>query len=171
MTPRILMVIAQRDFRDEEYLEPKKIFAEHDIKVVTASERKGECLGKLGAKVWAEVSLHEVNLHDYEAIVFVGGLGAKEFFADDEALNLVREANSEGKILAAICIAPSILANAGILDGKKVTAFETEESHLNEKGAIFTGNPVEVDGQIITANGPEAAEEFGLAIVKVLDSR
>ncbi len=166
-TLQILMVIAQNDFRDEEYLEPKKFFEEHGFKVMTTSERKGECSGTLGAKVWAEIALNEVDSHNYRAVIFVGGMGASHYFADEEALSLAREIYQNDGIVAAICIAPTILANAKILQGKRVTAFETEKKRLEDKGATYTGNPVEVDGQIVTADGPDAAEEFAHAILKV----
>lgn len=68
----------------------------------------------------------------------------------------------------AICIAPVTLANAGILEGKRTTAFPSVESDLKARGANYTGNPVERDGKIITGSGPEAATEFGKTIVAAL---
>jgi len=168
-TSKILMVIAQKDFRDEEYLQPLTIFKEHGLRVMTASERKGECQGKLGAKVWADLAIEDVNQADFEAIVFVGGSGAANFVHQEEVLLLVKDFFADGKIVAAICIAPRILASAGILTGKKVTAFETEQADLAEKGAIFTGARVEIDSNIITADGPDSAEEFAEAILKALE--
>jgi len=165
---KILMVIAPSDFQGREYNETKNVLAEHGFKIVTASERKGECLEKLGSRVQAEVAIHEISGHDYDAIVFIGGPGASFYFHDQEALHLAKEANETGKVIGAICIAPTILANAGILNGKKVTAFETEKRKLEQKGAIFTGKDVEVDGNIVTANGPDAAEEFAEAVAKAL---
>lgn len=166
--PKILMVIAQKDFQGVEYGDSKKEFIEHGFKVVTASERVGECLEKFGSKVIAGVSIGDINPHDYEAIVFIGGPGAAEFFHNLEALHLAKDAFDSGKVIGAICIAPSILANAGILSGKRVTAFPAEKENLEQKGAIFTGNEVEVDGNIVTANGPEASEEFAEAIAKLI---
>jgi len=166
--PKILMVIAPKDFQGREYGETKREFIEHGFKVVTASERVGECIEKFGSKVMAEVSIGDINPHDYEAIVFIGGPGAADFFHYSEALHLAKEAFEAGKIVGAICIAPTILANADILRGKNVTAFETEKEKLQQKGANFTGKEVEVDGNIVTANGPEASEEFAEEIAKLI---
>ena len=165
---RILMVIAPREFQGIEYNEAKKVFTEHGLKVVTASERAGECIEKYGAKDWAEVPIHSLSAHDYDAIVLIGGPGASQYFHDDDLIHLVQEANAAGKVVAAICIAPAILANADILRGKKATVFPSQKDALFQRGAMCTGKDVEVDGNIVTANGPEAAERFAEEIVKLL---
>jgi len=165
---KILMVIAPREFQGIEYNDSKKVFTEHGFKVVTASERAGECIEKYGAKVWAEVPIHSLNAHDYDAIVLIGGPGASQYFHDDDLIHLVQEANSAGKVIAAICIAPTILANADILRGKKATVFPSQKDALFQKGAMYTGKDVEIDGNIVTANGPDAAEEFAEEIAKLI---
>ena len=167
---KILMVIAQQNFRDEEYEVPKEIFEKAGFEVKTVAERRGEAIGKLGARAWVDFPFAEANIHNFDAVVFVGGPGAADYFNDNEAHNLAREAVQENKLLAAICIAPSILANAGLLENKRVTAFPSEKENLKAKGANYTANRVEVDGNLITANGPEAAGEFGEKIVAALSS-
>lgn len=162
------MVIAQRDFQEKEYDTPKAIFQKAGFEVVTAAEEKGVAKNKMGGETKVDISLNDVNVRDFEAIVFVGGPGAEAYFEHEKVLNLVKEVNQEGRLIAAICIAPTILANAGILNGKNATAFVTEEDSLRRGGANFTAAPVEADGNIITANGPEAAEVFGKKIVELL---
>lgn len=168
---RILMLIAQHDFRDEEYEIPKEVFAQSGFEVKTASERRGEAKGSIDAIANVDFAFHEVNVHDYDAFVFVGGTGISHYFHDEELLTLTREGFSEGKIIAAICYAPTILANAGILQGKRATAHDDQRTTLIQKGAQFTGISVEVDGNIITANGPKAAYEFGEKIVEMLSAK
>jgi len=163
---KILMVVAKENFRDEEYLEPKKVFAQDGYKVEVVSSSSGDCFGIAGTKVHADHSLAHVHAADYEAVVFVGGIGAKEFFSDPLAHHLAKEALGAGLAVGAICIAPSILANAGILKDKKVTAFESEKENLEKQGAKFTGADVEVDGNLVTANGPDAATEFAEKVVE-----
>lgn len=165
---KILMVIAQQNFRDEEYEIPKEVFQRSGYEVKTVSERKGEAIGKFGARAWIDMPFVEINVSDFGAVVFVGGPGAKQFFNEPEALNLARDFQKEGKVIAAICIAPSILANAGLLQDKKVTAFADEKENLESKGAIYTGKAVEVDDSLVTANGPEAAGAFAEKIVEIL---
>ncbi len=165
---KVVFVIAKSNFRDEELFHTKEEIEAKGIETVIASIEKGECLGKMGGKITAEFSLEEIDSEEFDAIIFVGGVGAETFFNNETALSLAKSFFVEGKVVAAICIAPSILANAGLLKGKKVTSFPSEESNLKEKGAIYSGKPVEVDGKIITANGPGSARVFGQKIALLL---
>lgn len=166
----VLLVIAQNGFRDEEYFKPKELLEFAGYTVKTASVQKGTARGKMGGTVKVDVPLSEVNADDYAAVIFVGGPGAADYIDDETALNLAREADKKGRIVAAICIAPAILARAGILKGKKATVFPSDRGILIEGKANYVDMPVVVDGRIITANGPLAAEEFGKALVKTLGS-
>lgn len=165
---RVLMIIASEDFRDEEYLEPKQIFDDNNIRVTTASSKTGALKGMLGVIVLTNTDINNVNVADYDAVVFVGGSGASEYFDSPRAHAIATEAFESGKITAAICIAPSILANAGLLQDKRATSYSSEQSNLESRGAVFTNQTVTRDGNVITANGPGAATEFGNAIVSAL---
>lgn len=167
---RIVMVIAPEMFRDEEYAEPKAVLesAGHDI--VTASTRPGTCTGKLGMVAIAEMSVADAAEQVWDAAVFVGGGGSAVFFDDMDAHRLASDTLDRGAVLAAICIAPSTLAHAGLLEGVRATAFASQEDDLKRHGAIWTGESVTSDGRIITANGPEAAHLFGEAIAAALTS-
>ena len=79
---------------------------------------------------------------------------------------MVNKYYGEGKLVAAICATPCVLAKAGILSGKKVTIFKGMETHL--KGAKYINKPVVEDGNIITSQGPGTAMEFALNILKRL---
>jgi protease I len=166
---KILMVIAPSNFRDEELFNTKEELEKAGFSVSIASRSPGEIQGMLGGKATAETALSEVNPAEYAGVVFVGGSGASAYFGDATAQELAKKAHSLGRVVAAICIAPSILANAGLLEGKKATAFPSERANLEEKGAAFTGEPVTIDGRIITASGPQAAREFGRAIAKAME--
>jgi protease I len=166
--PRVLMVIAPQVFRDEEYAVPKEVLESHGATVVTASSRTGTCHGKLGMTAEATVSLDGVDPVAYDAIVFVGGGGAEIFFDDPLAHEIAREAVALDRVVAAICIAPSVLARAGVLRGVQATAFESQKDDVRTHGAVWSRLPVVVDGRIITANGPDAAHDFGAAIAAAL---
>lgn len=165
---KVVMVIAKVNFRDEELREPKKILEAHAIKVTIASSSLALARGMLGAKVKPDILLSKVKVDDYDAVIFVGGMGAKEYWNDSTAHRIAREAIKRGKVVGAICIAPVILANAEVLSGKKATVWSGVAGKLKAKGAIYTGSSVQVDGRIITANGPRAAKSFGQAILKAL---
>lgn len=166
---RVCMIIASRDFRDEEYQTPKAILLKAGIGVVTASSSLNVAKGMLGAKVKPDVLISDISVSDFDAIVFVGGVGSDEYWENETAHKIAKDTLSQGKFLCAICIAPVTLANAGVLSGKKVTSFSSVKGQLQAKGAQYTGNSVEVDGKIITAFGPDASGEFGQAIKDALE--
>ena len=170
-TQKILMIIASQNFRDEELLIPKKLFEKEGYEVTIASTSLKPCKGMLGAVVTPQVVIDEVKVDDYSAVVFVGGVGAQEYFNHPGAHRIAKEGVSRGKIIGAICLAPVILAEAGVLKGKKATVWASEGKTLEAKGAHYTGKSVEVDGDISTASGPQAAEEFGKSIISLLKSR
>ncbi|MFQ5814210.1 MAG: DJ-1/PfpI family protein [Anaerolineae bacterium] len=165
----ILMIIAHRDFRDEEYKEPRQIFEARGGTVSVASSSLEVAKGALGAQVKPDLLLKDVAVDGYDAIVFVGGPGAQEYWDDPVAHAVAQEAVAQGKVLAAICIAPATLAKAGVLQGKRATVFSSEAGELKARGANYTGASVERDGLIITANGPKAAVEFAEEIAKALE--
>lgn len=164
----VLMVIAPEVFRDEEYAVPKDVLESRSARVSTASLRAGVCRGKLGMTAEATLAVADTEAANYDAVVFIGGGGAEVFFDDPEAHALARAAAQRGLVLGAICIAPSILARAGLLEGVRATAFPSQRDDLIAHGAIWADGPVEVDGRVVTANGPEAARDFGLAIADLL---
>jgi protease I len=164
----VVMVIAPRIFRDEEYAEPKRVLESRGAHVVTASVAPGECIGKLGLVAVATLSVTEATQKAWDAVIFVGGAGASVFFDDPAAHDLARGQVTGGRVLSAICIAPSTLAHAGLLEGVSATAFPSQEADLRAHGALWTGEPVTRDGLVITGNGPEAATAFGEAVADAL---
>lgn len=164
---KILMVLAPDRFRDEEYFTPRQILERYGAKITVASKEKEAISIIEKKKVKIDVLLKDATA-DYDAVVFVGGPGSATYFNDKVALNLAKNAYEKGKVVAAICIAPVILANSGILQGKKATVWSSEEKNLEDKGATYTGKPVTQDGKIITASSPDAAKEFAETIAKAL---
>lgn len=166
--PDVLMVIAPEVFRDEEYAGPKEVLEARGATVTTASVAPGTCRGKLGMTAEASLGVDEADASEYDAVAFVGGAGAQVFFDDPATHALARAEYEAGNVVAAICIAPSVLGHAGLLNGVRVTSFPSQADDLRAHGATWTGEPVEVDGAIITANGPDAAEAFGHAIADAI---
>jgi peptidyl-prolyl cis-trans isomerase A (cyclophilin A) len=165
---KILMIVAPQNFRDEEYFEPRKILEDAGAQVTTASLVTGPVTGARGGTATADILLSAAQPDDYAAIVFIGGSGAEVYRDNPDAHRLAAAFTSAGKPVAAICIAPAILANAGVLKGKKATAFSSAQQALTDGGAIVTPQPVVQDGLLITANGPEAAGAFGQALLAQL---
>ncbi len=165
---KVLMVIASDQFRDEEYQKPRAILEKEGAKVTVASSSLKEATGMLGMKVTADILLKDVKMEEYAAIVFVGGMGATEYWDNPDAHRLAKAAYDAGKPTTAICLAPMTLANAGLLKGKKATIWKDVVGDFKTKGVVYTGKPVETDGKLITGSGPDAAEEFGKALAEAL---
>ena len=165
---KIVLVIAPSGFRDEELFETKSVLEEKGIKVIVASRGVKEAVGKLGGKTSVDIEIDSVNSDEYDGIAFIGGLGVKSFLDDINLHEIARDFFNKGKIVGAICMASSILANADLLVGRRATAFSSEKKNLEDKGAEYTGESVTVDGSIVTSNGPDAAEEFGEKLAESL---
>jgi len=165
---KILMIIASSKYRDEELEKPYRIFKQQGAKVLIASTTLKKVRGMLGGVAKPDILIDKVKVKDYDAIIFVGGVGAVEYWNNPIAHKIAKEAVKEKKLLAAICIAPVTLANAGVLKGKRATVWISERQKIQQKGAIYTGANVERDGNIITANGPQSAELFADSIVVAL---
>ncbi|MEW5907711.1 MAG: DJ-1/PfpI family protein [Patescibacteria group bacterium] len=172
---KILFVIAKEDFKDEEYFIPKEILGKAGHLIKTASNLKAGqiAVGASGRKTSIDMNLGEINTDDFDVIIFIGGPGAIENLDNENSYNLSREAFKKKKLVSAICIAPVILAKAGILQGKKATVWNSPIDRspidiLESNGANYTRENVVEDGNIITACGPLAAAEFGEKINKFL---
>jgi len=169
----ILFVIAGKDFQDYELLETKRVIEQaHECVIVSA--KKGQCDGSFGTKINASLSCADAlaQIDSFQAVVYIGGGGALALLDVPEALDLARQAQRKRKILAAICIAPVILAKAGILEGVNATVWDdgngTQTRLIKKGGATVLPQHVVVDGSVITADGPQAARDFGKAILKAL---
>ncbi|MBP7462592.1 MAG: DJ-1/PfpI family protein [Candidatus Delongbacteria bacterium] len=168
MSKPIALVIASEDFRDEEYFDPKTQLENAGYEIHTVSGQTGPCKGMLGGTAYADHRIDSIKAENYQAMVFIGGGGAREYYHHPEAHRLVHESIRSGIILAAVCIAPIILANAGVLNQVHATCFKSEQGELARLGAICTGRGVERDQRILTAAGPAFISEFSSTLIQML---
>ena len=169
---KVAIVIAHENFRDEEFAQPHASLNLAKADVTVVSRAVGKCYGTKGSVVHARMSLDDAAKLDWDAVVFVGGAGSATYTDDPVAHALALRTNERGKLVAAICKAPTILAHAGLIRGAQATSFVDDQNDLRAHGVIVTGAPVvetEVNGApVITANGPQSAFAFGQAIVNSL---
>ena len=173
MNKKILMVVAFKDFRDEEYFVPKEILEKNGFTVETTSSQIGLAVGVEGGEVEIKKTAKEIETKDYEGVIFIGGPGMTKELDNLNFQKLAQDFYQENKLVSAICIAPALLAKAKILENKRATIWSSPLDKsaikiLKENNAIYVDQPVVLDGKIITANGPLAAQEFGQAIVNFL---
>ncbi|MDD4144507.1 MAG: DJ-1/PfpI family protein [Prolixibacteraceae bacterium] len=138
------------------------------IDTVTVSiTGKFEVTGAHGIKIKADKLFEEVNFDKTGMIVLPGGMpGAKNLKTHSGLRDQIQKFNNSGKPLGAICAAPMVFGDLGILKNKTATCFPGFESQLT--GADVTGAEVEVSGNVITGKGPGVAIKFALEIVKTL---
>lgn len=174
---KILMIIAAEKFRDEEFQVPYNYFIENGANVTVASTKTGNATGMFGASVSVDKTVDDVNEKEYNAVIFVGGAGVPTVRSNNRAVEIAHNAVNND-VLAAICWAPTILAKADVLKGKKATVWLGDDPEYGKKtsdvleqyGARFIDEKVVVDHNIVTGNGPEAAQSFAEAITKRLMS-
>ena len=168
--PKAIFIIPSSNFQDDEFSITKAVLENNGIDVSIASSSLDVAVGMNGLEVKPDSLIEEIELSDYHALIFIGGEGAQEYYQNEEALDLVREAYKNKKYIGAICIAPVILAKAGILRGKFATSSQAGTRQLRRHGAKYRSKDVIVSGKVITAKGPAASKEFANAVVKALQS-
>lgn len=164
MTKKALLIIAQKGFQDVELNGTRDGLVSAGFEVILASTEAGECMGKFGAEETATVALKDVNVKDYDRIGYIGGPGAANLWQNADAKRIAQDTVKAKKPLGAICIAPKVLAAAEVLVGKKATVWNDDGDQAGFMAlhdVEYTGEPVTVDGLIVTGNGPGAAVEFG----------
>ena len=139
--------------------------------VTVASTRGGAAVGMLGATVTVDCTVQQADAATFDALAVAGGAGAPAHLWDSEPLRaLVKSLHAAGKVVGAICLAPPVLARAGILAGRRATTFPADRAlvELKRGGATYVQEAVVLDGTIVTASGPEAATAFGETLAQLL---
>lgn len=131
-----------------------------------------EVTGAHGVTVKADIPLAEVSLDAEDSVILPGGLpGAQNLWENERVLELVRQAQGGKGVAAAICAAPAVLGEAGILKGRKVTSYPGFQEKVAGYGAEILQDVVVRDGNVITSKGPGTAVDFGLALVEEFVSK
>lgn len=164
---KVAIIIAPNNFQLVEYTETIRALKEKTIEYDSVST-VNEATASDGTKQKTDIFTVDVDATHYKAIILIGGSGSHIYFHDEKMHQLINDFASQGKIVAAICAAPTILAYAGLLHGIKATCFPSHLNDLKSQGAIYTGENVSIDGLIITADGPESAYQFGRLIASKL---
>ena len=126
--------------------------------------------GAHGIPVQTEDLFDETNLEETDMIVLPGGMpGTTNLGSHSGVRKAVKRFYEEGRYVAAICAAPTVLNDLGILKGKRATCYPAMEKEM--QGAVLTGGPVAVDGNIITSQGVGTAIDFALQLIEILEER
>lgn len=136
--------------------------------VVTAGLKPGAVTASRGVKLVPDTTLDAVEVMSFDAIVLPGGNGGTQnLLGDARVLDAIRALHGAGRIVAAICAAPQVLHQAGVLDGRKATCYPGVESKLTRARTV--PDRVAQDGNVITSRGPGTSFEFALALIERFD--
>lgn len=136
---------------------------------VTCASITGEKLihGAHGIDVMADKLFEEVNYEEQDMVVLPGGLPGTTYLGQhDGVCQVVKEFNAKGKYIAAICAAPTVFGNLGLLEGREATCYPSMAEEL--KCASYVVEPVVVSDHIVTSRGMGTAIDFSLKMIEIL---
>ena len=158
-------------FEDVEALIPIDVLRRGGVEVVTVSTTEFPLVESAhGVNIEADIQFEQSDYADADLIMLPGGMpGASNLFEHEGVCKVVMNQFAAGKKVAAICAAPAVvLAQLGVLDGKKATCYPGFEKALKEAGATYTGDLVTVDGNVTTGEGPAAAFPYAYELLTQL---
>ncbi|BBP45142.1 4-methyl-5(B-hydroxyethyl)-thiazole monophosphate biosynthesis protein [Thiosulfatimonas sediminis] len=169
---RVLVPLAQ-GCEELEAVTITDILVRGGIAVVTASLDDNRIItASRGMQLIAQQTLDEVIGQKFDLIVLPGGLpGADYLQADLRLRSMLQTMMAEGGLVAAICAAPKVLLNAGILDGKQATSYPGVIDRHPAPGMQYLKDAIVQDGQVITSRGPGTAMDFALYLVEQLQGK
>ena len=173
---KILFVLMPQGFKDIEFSAPLEALKGADHHVDVAGLEPGLATGADGLEYTPNLLLDDLTEEDfvtYDALVIPGGPGSVDYtWHNKELQNVVRFFHQQGKVVAAICYGCIVLAQAGILAGKRATVYPTDETKEifsnNNVTFLDSGCVVLDDERIITAQGPRFVTEFSTALINAL---
>jgi protein deglycase len=165
--PTVLVILAE-GFEEVEAITPVDVLRRAGAEVTLAALVEGiHVTGKNGLTVHADTTLSVAENREFDCLFIPGGPGVKNLRADARVRNLVSRQYAADRWVAAICAAPTVLHDAGLLAGKRYTA---HFSVADELPAIVSEERTVVDGRILTSRGAGTALDFGLLLVEKLFS-
>jgi len=165
MMKRVLVLLAE-GFEEIETLAPVDLLRRAGVEVVMATVGEGiHVTGRSGVTIHADALLAGLDESGFDALVLPGGPGVKGLRGSGHAVRLANAFDDAGKLVGAICAAPLILSDAGLLQGRRFTAHDSVWAELP---LALGAEKVVVDGHLITSRGAGTAIEFGLALIEAL---
>ncbi|MCK5640098.1 MAG: DJ-1/PfpI family protein [Gammaproteobacteria bacterium] len=142
------------------------------IEVVAAGLKPGPLSASRGVVLVPDTTLDDALKSDYDMVVLPGGLpGADHLDNDPRIHELIKKMANSEKFISAICAAPKVLANAGVLSGKNATSYPGHLDKMNLPDVTYKEEAVVQDGKLITSRGPGTAMEFSLVLIENLEGK
>lgn len=156
------------DFEDVEFETPHDTLVERDLTVDVIGADSGDVTGKRGTTVSIDRPIDDASADDYDALVIPGGFSPDHLRTDDRIVDFVKAFADQNKVIAAVCHAPSLLIEAGLVDGRTMTSWPSIRTDLRNAGADVVDREVVVDGAFITSRNPDDLPAFTETILSAL---
>jgi protease I len=168
-----VLFMATDGFENDELFKPRQALLDAGAKVTLASIKtdpiQGEKAGEKADTITPDITLDQVDTDDYDALVLPGGVGNPDKLrVQERAVEIVEEFFDDDKLVAAICHGPWLLAEADVLDGRRVTSWPSIRTDLANAGADVVDEQVVQDGKLITSRKPDDIPAFNEAIIAEL---
>ncbi|UAB79418.1 type 1 glutamine amidotransferase [Erythrobacter sp. SCSIO 43205] len=165
-----ILIIATDGFEQSELEQPKKLLEEAGAETVVASLETGTIKGwedgDWGSDVQVETTVDKVSADDFDGLLLPGGqINPDVLRLNDTVIDLIKSFDKQDKPIAAICHAPWLLIEAGLVDGKVVTAWPSVRTDLKNAGGDVIDRKVAVDGNLITSRNPDDIPAFTEALI------
>lgn len=162
-------ILIDQLFQDTEVTDPREKLENAGFKVdIIGSNTTEEYVGKKGTKIKATKSIEDVSAKDYIACVIPGGWAPDKMRMNEKMVRFVEEINEKNKPIACICHGGSMLVEAGVVKGKKLTSYGSIKTDLINAGARWHDKEVIVDGNLITSRTPADLPVFCAELLKAL---
>ncbi len=168
LIPHVLVPLAQ-GCEELEAVTIIDLLRRAEVQVTTASLDDKLIVASRGTKLIADTTLEQVMDQEFDMIILPGGLPGADYLNKDSRIHkLLSKTVENNHFIAAICAAPKVLATAGLLKGKKATAYPGVLEALENNTIAITGAAVQQDGKVLTSRGPGTAMDFALEIITCL---
>jgi len=172
MDKKSVLVVLAQGCEELEAVTCVDLLRRANVKVITAGLDRNPVVASRKTTLIPDTTLDEAMKRSFDMIVLPGGLpGADNLAGDPRVIDLLKKMARDDKFTCAICAAPTVLAKAGILSGKRATGFPGTLDKMNLPNVTCTGEAVVRDGMVITSRGPGTAMDFALVLIETLVGR
>ncbi len=182
MNKKVLLFLAQgfEEFEASVFTDVigwSRVYGTEPVDLVTTGLR-AEIKCTWNFRVRPELEFEKINVQDFDALAIAGGFEKAGFYEDaydERFLNLIREFDKEGKLIAAICVSALPVGKSGVLNGRKATTYDlldgVRKKQLAEFGAIIQDESIVIDKNIITSTGPSTALNVAFTLLEMLTNK
>jgi len=164
-----VVILVDNLYQEMEVWYPYYRLKEAGAEVIYAGATAGTTYtSKLGYPAKAEISYDQLKIADYAGVVAPGGFAPDYIRRHPKAMQFVKDCDSQGKLVAAICHGPWVLCSAGVLKGRKVTSFFAIKDDVVNAGGIWEDSEVVVDRNLVTSRKPDDLPAFCRAAIEIL---